>query len=73
MNGPASQSLGAIIGNYKSVTARRINQVRKSAGAVVWQRNYFERIVRSEEVLHRICIYIQNNPAQWASDRERVS
>ena len=69
--GPASHSVGAIIGNYKSVTTRRINQVRKSAGAVVWQRNYYEHIVRSEEELHRICTYIQNNPAQWASDSER--
>lgn len=69
--GPASHSVGAIIGNYESVTTRRINHVRKSAGAVVWQRNYYERIVRSEEELHRICRYIQNNPAQWASDPER--
>lgn len=69
--GPASHSVGAIVGNYKSVTTRRINQVRKSAGAAVWQRNYYERIVRSEEELLRICSYIENNPVQWASDPER--
>jgi putative transposase len=37
--GPASGSLGAIVGNFKSVTTRRINRIRKTSGVRVWQRN----------------------------------
>lgn len=36
----------------------------------VWQRNYYEHIIRNEESLKRIRQYIQNNPTQWAYDRE---
>jgi REP element-mobilizing transposase RayT len=34
----------------------------------VWQRNYYERIVRDEAALRRIRLYIQNNPARWVAD-----
>ncbi len=63
-------SLGAIIGNFKSVSARRINTVRRTPGVAVWQRNYYERIVRDEPELQRIREYIATNPARWALDRE---
>jgi len=36
----------------------------------VWQRNYYDRIIRDEDELWRIREYIANNPAQWAVDRE---
>ena len=36
----------------------------------VWQRNYYEHIIRNESTLHRIREYIVNNPLQWAVDRE---
>jgi len=35
----------------------------------VWQRNYYERIIRDEADLARIRRYIINNPARWAEDR----
>ena len=41
-----AHSLGAIVGNFKSVTARRINAARNVTGAPVWQRNYYEHIIR---------------------------
>ena len=65
---PPSRSLGAIIGNLKSVAARRINQVRRTPGARVWQRNYYEHIVRDEGELALIRAYIAQNPARWAED-----
>ena len=34
----------------------------------VWQRGYYERVVRNENELHAIRTYIENNPAQWALD-----
>ena len=46
--GVVSDSLGAIIGNYKSVTTRRINAIRHTQAAPVWQRNYGACPERSE-------------------------
>jgi hypothetical protein len=60
--------LGAIVGNFKSVTARRINRVRGTPGAPVWQRNYYEHVVRDERALNVIRQYIADNPARWAWD-----
>ena len=65
-----TRSLGTIIGNFKSVTARRINRVRRTPRGAVWQRNYYERIVRNERELQRIREYIAANPARWTLDRE---
>jgi putative transposase len=36
----------------------------------LWQRNYYEHIIRNENEMNRIREYITNNPAQWATDRE---
>lgn len=68
--GPPSGSLGVIIGNFKAVTTRRINRLRNTAGAPVWQRNYYERILRDEQELNVIRQYIHDNPACWAEDLE---
>ena len=37
----------------------------------LWQRNYYERIIRDENAHHRIRHYIANNPAQWNTDNEK--
>lgn len=63
-------SLGAIVGNFKSVTTRRINQVRKTPGQPVWQRNYYEHIIRHDKELNAIRQYISDNPANWLQDTE---
>jgi REP element-mobilizing transposase RayT len=68
--GPASHSLGALIAGFKSATTKRINLLRKTPGQPVWQRNYYEHIVRNERDLNAIRIYIENNPMNWALDRE---
>jgi len=66
----ASRSLGAFVGGFKSATSRRINDVRRTPGKQVWQRNYFDRIVRNEDELDAIRAYIYENPARWAQDPE---
>jgi putative transposase len=63
-------SLGAIIGNYKSGVARRINAVQRTPGNPVWQRGYFERVIRNNHELDRIRVYIRDNPDRWAADRD---
>lgn len=69
-SGPRPGSLGAIIAGFKSATTRRINELRRTPGMPVWQRNYYEHIIRDERTLGRIREYIINNPLQWALDRE---
>ncbi len=67
---PVAGSLPTIIRAFKSCTTRRINEMRRTPGASVWQRNYYEHIIRSEDSLNRIRQYILENPARWSMDRE---
>lgn len=63
-------SLGAIIQNFKSVSARKIAWVMGQAGFPVWQRNYYERVVRDHDELRKMAEYILNNPLGWDTDKE---
>ena len=56
------------VGYLKMNAAKRINQLIGNTGRSLWQRDYFERVVRSEDELNRIRQYIADNPAQWESD-----
>jgi len=49
---------------------RRINRNRNEIVRSVWQRNYYEHIVRNEDELNRIREYIAYNPLRWHLDRE---
>lgn len=69
-NGTQPGSLGAILQNFKSISTRKINTLRATPGAPVWQRNYYERIVRDDRALNAIRHYIANNPLKWALDRD---
>ena len=65
-----AKSLHTIIGSYKSTVTKRINKMRNTPGFPVWQRNYYEHIVRNDDELARICEYIINNPLRWHLDRK---
>lgn len=71
-NVPAG-SLGSIIRSYKAAVTRRINHMRRSPSAKVWQRGFFERIVRDEQELERIQAYIRNNPERWAAAEDDLN
>jgi REP element-mobilizing transposase RayT len=47
---------------------KRVNELRGIPGAKLWQRNYWEHIIRDESDLNRIREYIQTNPARWEKD-----
>ena len=64
-------SLGAIMQNYQSITSRKINRIRKTPGARLWQRDFWEHIIRNQSELNRIRTYIRNNPARWEEDNLR--
>jgi putative transposase len=55
-------TLPNIVGAFKTVAAKAINRARGCVGEPVWQRNYFEHIVRTDSELERIREYIRNNP-----------
>jgi len=66
--GPPSGSVGAIIGQFKSAATKRINAMRGNPGSPVWQRNYFEHVIRGERGLYAVRHYITGNPAKWELD-----
>lgn len=55
--------LGRLIAAFKTVSTKRVNDLRCTPGARLWQRNYYERIVRDDLSLSYIRRYIVNNPS----------
>lgn len=68
--GTGCQTLGAIVGAYKSSVSKRAHYILDNPGIPIWQRNYYEHVIRSENELHKIREYIRDNPLQWALDEE---
>ncbi|HPO65480.1 MAG TPA: transposase [Bacteroidales bacterium] len=62
--------IGRLIGAFKTVSTKHINIMRGTPGIPVWQRNYYEHIIRNDTSLNRIRAYIVNNPIQWELDME---
>ena len=63
-------TLGDILRAFKSISAVAVNRLLGRSDRPLWQRNYYEHIIRDENELARVREYIANNPAQWALDRE---
>ncbi|MCX6224192.1 MAG: transposase [Bacteroidia bacterium] len=62
---PQSASLAAILSGFKSAVTRQINQARKTTVPQVWQRNYYERIIRYSGEFYNVRQYIRNNASNW--------
>lgn len=67
-----SQSLGAIVGQFKRLCTKTINALYDDHGIVIWQRNYHEHVIRNETECIRIRRYIRNNPLNWDIDPENI-
>ena len=63
-----SQTLGSIVRGFKSSVTKRINMMNRTSDKKLWQRNYYEHIIRNEQDLFRIRKYIQLNPLRWELD-----
>ena len=70
--GPPRGSIGAIIGQFKSAAAKRINESRRTPGEPIWQRNYYEHIIRNEDSLYAIRLYVDNNLPLWSLDPDNA-
>lgn len=67
---PIPGSLSTIIGSYKSAVTKRIRKLVNDPRFLVWQRNYYEHIIRNEKDYERIYEYIILNPERWEEDCE---
>ena len=64
------QPLSEVVRAFKTFSAKKINELSGVTGIPVWQRNYYEHIIRNDRELQAIRQYILDNPAKWALDRE---
>ena len=63
-------SVPTIIKLFKASVTKRINIIRGEPGHPVWQRNYYEHVIRNENELDRIREYIINNPFNWQDEKD---
>ena len=60
--------LPEIVRAFKTFSARKINRMRASTGASVWQRGFYDHVIRDEDELDRVRTYILDNPRKWSED-----
>ena len=65
-----SPTLFEVIGAFKSISTIRVNRLLRRRGVPLWQRGYYERVVRTGEDLRKIQRYILENPLMWSLDPE---
>jgi putative transposase len=65
---PVAESIPTMVRSYKSAVSLRINFMRGTSGMPVWQRNYYEHIIRNETDFQTKSNYILNNPLNWEND-----
>ncbi len=65
---PAPTTLAEIVRQFKTFSSKRINKLCNTPGTKIWQRNYYERVIRNEKELNNIRQYIQDNPINWEFD-----
>ena len=65
-----SHSLSDIVRSFKGFSSRRRNEFIPASVSPLWQRNYYEHVIRNDDDLRQTREYIQNNPLKWELDRE---
>ncbi len=68
-----SGTVGAIVRGFKIATTKQVNELRGTPGMRLWQRNYYEHVIRDEKDLERIREYVRLNPTRWPQDEENPS
>lgn len=64
-----SPTLGRVVAYFKYQSTKGVNLLRPPPSASIWQRNYYEHIIRDQASLQRMREYIVNNPQQWELDQ----
>jgi len=65
---PTSNTIPTIIRGYKSSVTKQIKILNENPRLRIWQRNYYEHIIRDDQAYYRIREYIRNNPMKWIHD-----
>lgn len=68
---PIAGSLSTVIGAYKAEVSRRARRAGLAPVGPLWQRNFWDHIIRNERELANVRNYIQTNPERWDVDRLR--
>jgi len=63
-----ASTIGDVIRGYKSAVTKVVRQLQANPGLQVWQRNYYEHVIRNEAAYLKIVDYIQTNPQRWLED-----
>jgi REP element-mobilizing transposase RayT len=66
------QPLGIIVGSFKSAVTKRIHDLGLHQKEKIWQRSYFEHVIRDELDYENIFEYIESNPINWSLDEENI-
>ncbi len=69
----SAPTLGDIVRAFKSTSAVAVNALHLRSGEPLWQRNYYDHIIRNGHELNKIREYISTNPPRWASDPENLN
>jgi putative transposase len=67
VHGPRPKSIGAMVAGFKAAVTKRINE-KSSWGVTLWQRNYYEHLIRDDADYSRIAEYVATNPQRWLQD-----
>jgi REP-associated tyrosine transposase len=77
-SGARVPTLGVVVGAFKSMSTGAYVRGVKAKGwpgfrLRLWQRNYYEHVIRDEAALNRLRRYVDENPAQWSFDDENLN
>ena len=65
LRNPKKGTLSTIIGSYKSAVTNQINNRKIFLGQSVWQRSFYDRVIRDESELDKLRDYIHHNVLKW--------
>ena len=63
------KSISSFVAGFKSAATKKINMLRNTPGAAVWQPRFHDHIINNMTDYQRIADYIEKNPANWSDDR----
>ncbi|MDO8670444.1 MAG: hypothetical protein Q7O66_03325 [Dehalococcoidia bacterium] len=67
--GMRPRSLGSLVTGFQSASTKRINTLRGTPGTTIWQRNYYEHVIRNEQSLQELRSYVETNGLRWELDQ----
>ncbi len=70
--GDGTPPLQKIIGQLKSFTNKRYNEINRTKSLILWQRSYYDHIIRNEKEYKEIWSYIDTNPSKWEEDKYHI-